>query len=148
MRRRPPRPTRTDTLCPYTTLFRSEGEGIHAQARIVGDQPGHVAVERHVARITAVLLLGTLHRRRCRRMVEMRQAAAVAAAGDLLVEAYRIAFEDAFGDVLVVVAFLRIERQREEDRVVLVAARPRHRAVAARLAGIDAVGHADARDHP
>src|SRR3546814_11223700 len=69
------------------------------------------------------------------------------AAGDLLVEADRIAFEDAFGDVLVVVAFLRIERQREEDRVVLVAARPRHRAVAARLSGIDAVGHADLRAH-
>src|SRR3546814_11059151 len=78
----------------------------------------------------------------------MRQAAAVAAAGDLLVEADRIAFEDAFGDVLVVVAFLRIERQREEDRVVLVAARPRHLAVAARLAGIHAVGHADARAPP
>src|SRR3546814_5186735 len=27
MIRRPPRSTRTDTLCPYTTLFRSEGPG-------------------------------------------------------------------------------------------------------------------------
>src|SRR3546814_14588401 len=27
MRRRPPRSTRTDTLCPYTTLFRSIGAG-------------------------------------------------------------------------------------------------------------------------
>src|SRR3546814_2973067 len=27
MRRRPPRSTRTDTLFPYTTLFRSGGEG-------------------------------------------------------------------------------------------------------------------------
>src|SRR3546814_1503127 len=27
MVRRPPRSTRTDTLCPYTTLFRSGGEG-------------------------------------------------------------------------------------------------------------------------
>src|SRR3546814_5016175 len=27
MIRRPPRSTRTDTLCPYTTLFRSEREG-------------------------------------------------------------------------------------------------------------------------
>src|SRR3546814_3164451 len=27
MRRRPPRSTRTDTLFPYTTLFRSEAEG-------------------------------------------------------------------------------------------------------------------------
>src|SRR3546814_11268297 len=28
MRRRPPRSTRTDTLCPYTTLFRSIREAI------------------------------------------------------------------------------------------------------------------------
>src|SRR3546814_17177910 len=27
MRRRPPRSTRTDTRCPYTTLFRSAAEG-------------------------------------------------------------------------------------------------------------------------
>src|SRR3546814_1192858 len=27
MIRRPPRSTRTDTLCPYTTLFRSQGKG-------------------------------------------------------------------------------------------------------------------------
>src|SRR3546814_14612637 len=27
MRRRPPRSTRTDTLCPYTTLFRSDRRG-------------------------------------------------------------------------------------------------------------------------
>src|SRR3546814_7252833 len=27
MMRRPPRSTRTDTLCPYTTLFRSQGPG-------------------------------------------------------------------------------------------------------------------------
>src|SRR3546814_18105709 len=29
MRRRPPRSTRTDTLFPYTTLFRSIGDGVH-----------------------------------------------------------------------------------------------------------------------
>src|SRR3546814_14691697 len=32
MIRRPPRSTRTDTLFPYTTLFRSGGSGFHAQA--------------------------------------------------------------------------------------------------------------------
>src|SRR3546814_2976299 len=32
MIRRPPRSTRTDTLFPYTTLFRSEGEGARRQA--------------------------------------------------------------------------------------------------------------------
>src|SRR3546814_11842490 len=40
MRRRPPRSTRTDTLCPYTTLFRSmEGGGSiieHDQADRLG----------------------------------------------------------------------------------------------------------------
>src|SRR3546814_7022046 len=32
MRRRPPRSTRTDTLFPYTTLFRSEGSYCRAEA--------------------------------------------------------------------------------------------------------------------
>src|SRR3546814_13544413 len=31
MIRRPPRPTRTDTLFPYTTLFRSDIDGRHAE---------------------------------------------------------------------------------------------------------------------
>src|SRR3546814_7685049 len=35
MIRRPPRSTRTDTLCPYTTLFRS-GLGLHLRASAVG----------------------------------------------------------------------------------------------------------------
>src|SRR3546814_13958187 len=35
MIRRPPRSTRTDTLCPYTTLFRSEGDS----TRIAGYLP-------------------------------------------------------------------------------------------------------------
>src|SRR3546814_7712850 len=32
MRRRPPRSTRTDTLFPYTTLFRSVGSNVHDPA--------------------------------------------------------------------------------------------------------------------
>src|SRR3546814_5728528 len=52
MRRRPPRSTRTDTLFPYTTLFRSEGRGpatagekktidyVTAQMQAAGVQPG------------------------------------------------------------------------------------------------------------
>src|SRR3546814_7768694 len=32
MRRRPPRSTRTDTLFPYTTLFRSAGAGVRTAA--------------------------------------------------------------------------------------------------------------------
>src|SRR3546814_15070940 len=34
MRRRPPRPTRTDTLFPYTTLFRSAGEAATIKGRV------------------------------------------------------------------------------------------------------------------
>src|SRR3546814_12466357 len=51
MIRRPPRSTRTDTLFPYTTLFRSPGEGLVAPAGIadgatallwsLGDQINH-----------------------------------------------------------------------------------------------------------
>src|SRR3546814_4877680 len=33
MRRRPPRSTRTDTLFPYTTLFRSHGDDLQPAAR-------------------------------------------------------------------------------------------------------------------
>src|SRR3546814_19312767 len=45
MIRRPPRSTRTDTLFPYTTLFRSSSEAVGGVARIrgigtVGDNPG------------------------------------------------------------------------------------------------------------
>src|SRR3546814_12965292 len=39
MRRRPPRSTRTDTLFPYTTLFRSDLDG-----RIPGGEVGYVFV--------------------------------------------------------------------------------------------------------
>src|SRR3546814_8576103 len=38
MRRRPPRSTRTDTLVPYTTLFRSAGKG-NAVGVGMADQP-------------------------------------------------------------------------------------------------------------
>src|SRR3546814_20534266 len=34
MIRRPPRSTRTDTLCPYTTLFRSRGNGQKKERRL------------------------------------------------------------------------------------------------------------------
>src|SRR3546814_18389834 len=39
MTRRPPRSTRTDTLFPYTTLFRSGPGGLHGQARPEVDGP-------------------------------------------------------------------------------------------------------------
>src|SRR3546814_14817242 len=47
MVRRPPRSTRTDTLFPYTTLFRSDVAAVHraveltAFARLADDRDGH-----------------------------------------------------------------------------------------------------------
>src|SRR3546814_19124747 len=43
MLRRPPRSTRTDTLFPYTTLFRSRRAQRHR-----GDSPARIAVEQRV----------------------------------------------------------------------------------------------------
>src|SRR3546814_11022271 len=40
MIRRPPRSTRTDTLFPYTTLFRSDGDALDARCRhVLQDRP-------------------------------------------------------------------------------------------------------------
>src|SRR3546814_18762486 len=39
MIRRPPRSTRTDTLCPYTTLFRSAGNLVAGNDRVDGILP-------------------------------------------------------------------------------------------------------------
>src|SRR3546814_5093346 len=39
MIRQPPRSTRTDTLVPYTTLFRSEHEGRHADQKVLLHHP-------------------------------------------------------------------------------------------------------------
>src|SRR3546814_13634936 len=46
MRRRPPRSTRTDTLFPYTTLFRSHGEAVktalaHVEAHMAATRVRH-----------------------------------------------------------------------------------------------------------
>src|SRR3546814_11435740 len=58
MIRRPPRSTRTDTLCPYTTLFRSGG-GPHGVARSLDDQLRH-----HPRRRRALRRRRPSHRRR------------------------------------------------------------------------------------
>src|SRR3546814_18913731 len=49
MRRRPPRPTRTDTLFPYTTLFRSGRRPISRAARGSGPMVCALVGRRHVA---------------------------------------------------------------------------------------------------
>src|SRR3546814_20922970 len=58
--RRPPRSTRTDTLFPYTTLFRSEAvdaHRLHPPAQAVQHQAQHIGV-RHVQRVAAT---GVVH---------------------------------------------------------------------------------------
>src|SRR3546814_6299143 len=47
MRRRPPRSTRTDTLFPYTTLFRSRPAGF-ALGRLAVLPPRHVLERQHL----------------------------------------------------------------------------------------------------
>src|SRR3546814_13464530 len=47
MIRRPPRSTRTDTLFPYTTLFRSDGPGPMGPTRMLLEKPVIAAVEGH-----------------------------------------------------------------------------------------------------
>src|SRR3546814_4256442 len=54
MIRRPPRSTRTDTLCPYTTLFRSLVKAVHRPGHVMGwnpspPQPGLQIFETRVA---------------------------------------------------------------------------------------------------
>src|SRR3546814_10776751 len=45
MKRRPPRSTRTDTLFPYTTLFRSHLGGDERLGQLVGDQLGELLAD-------------------------------------------------------------------------------------------------------
>src|SRR3546814_16416976 len=53
MIRRPPRATRTDTLFPYTTLFRSDDDGDHVHDRAVG-QFEKVQENRHKPEAVAI----------------------------------------------------------------------------------------------
>src|SRR3546814_2353026 len=50
MIRLPPRSTRTDTRCPYTSLFRSASEQLHRVERPVGQLVGVLAHQRRPAR--------------------------------------------------------------------------------------------------
>src|SRR3546814_14048731 len=51
MIRRPPRSTRTDTLFPYPTLFRSDGELLHPHRRhLIVDMGVELLEARHVER--------------------------------------------------------------------------------------------------
>src|SRR3546814_3402944 len=60
MIRRPPRSTRTDTLFPYTTLFRSDLEGLIVHADVVGRHVEQAGLGRVGGRL---LVLGAERRR-------------------------------------------------------------------------------------
>src|SRR3546814_8931431 len=78
MIRRPPRSTRTDTLFPYTTLFRSEAadeELLHAlPARIVAKANARTVAERRVQILDTAQfhLFAGDHRNRLRRLCNRR----------------------------------------------------------------------------
>src|SRR3546814_4228293 len=59
MMRRPPRSTRTDTLFPYTTLFRSQG-GIDLRLADLDDVQVHVAGGQRLQRGAQLLDVGAL----------------------------------------------------------------------------------------
>src|SRR3546814_11647960 len=62
MIRRQPRSTRTDTLFPYTTLFRSEGIGLRCQiqvrneCRIVWSKISEILHERIIFRLVVIII--------------------------------------------------------------------------------------------
>src|SRR3546814_8673113 len=58
MRRRPPRSTRTDTLFPYTTLFRSQDPDCVMIGEIRDRETAEIAVQ---ASLTGHLVLSTVH---------------------------------------------------------------------------------------
>src|SRR3546814_16683495 len=65
MIRRPPRSTRTDTLFPYTTLFRSDADTLVVVVRLqLGEHPGGVQQSRSAADDDAFLDrgAGSVHR--------------------------------------------------------------------------------------
>src|SRR3546814_18793798 len=96
MRRRPPRSTRTDTLFPYTTLFRSvDGHLVRTQDRRP-DHAGDFLTER-------IMLLGALHKRTDDALAGMEAAEAIVARGGLglVVDDRRMArMRDAKGQIV------------------------------------------------
>src|SRR3546814_14678176 len=61
MLRRPPRSTRTDTLCPYTTLFRSHAEQAGGNGDEGADRRHHAAEADEPALIFVEEMVGALH---------------------------------------------------------------------------------------
>src|SRR3546814_5842097 len=83
MIRRPPRSTRTDTLCPYTTLFRSRGKTIeHSHGTNLCDELQETEMQMHETATRAQWLKARLelleaekeHTRRSDALAARRQA--------------------------------------------------------------------------
>src|SRR3546814_18134375 len=62
MIRRPPRSTRTDTLFPYTTLFRSHAEAPGGDAEAAAQQVGPDAVGFHPGEEPRIVVASAAHR--------------------------------------------------------------------------------------
>src|SRR3546814_110246 len=99
MIRRPPRSTRTDTLFPYTTLFRSPHERLRRAAggepgAGLRDPPGDRAARRTARAVGEVLPRGGDHPWRGAGLPAVRPAAAdrtPRSAGDRRIEGHRVA---------------------------------------------------------
>src|SRR3546814_18414333 len=76
MNRRPPRSTRTDTLFPYTTLFRSQGEQVKGQILgMDGRRQPPLDADPHIARLALADGLGREHMLDLRRTDPEREGA-------------------------------------------------------------------------
>src|SRR3546814_1999529 len=114
MLRRPPRSTRTDTLSPYTTLFRSEHEGHaagHAGAEVGADRPqddrgaaGHIFAAVGAAALDDDIGARIAHRKALARLARGEQGARGRA------------IKDGVADDAVVLADQRARHGRAHDR--------------------------------
>src|SRR3546814_2356739 len=132
MIRRPPRSTRTDTLFPYTTLFRSVRAAVLV-LQVVGVLPHVQAQDRGVARADALheraVLVGAALDRELAGLVHAQPRPAAAEAGQRglgegfleFVEAAQVAV-DALGDVAGRLAAALGRHHGPEQRMVGVAA--------------------------
>src|SRR3546814_6495112 len=112
MIRRPPRSTRTDTLFPYTTLFRSPGEGVRraSEGRSVAGRADRALEDSHEHVVP-------------KRVVAARDPGPQAMSGDAdppaggNLEAALAAWRRDLGDDHVVTAAAVLDRRSEEHRL-------------------------------
>src|SRR3546814_14824736 len=101
MIRRPPRPPRTDTLFPYTTLFRSGWLTMAAAWQILRDERGNAAVEfAFVLPILLTLFIGVVEGTNLLRL-ERKVVAAAQTAADLVTQRRHTSAEPRVGHACV-----------------------------------------------